>query len=296
MLKRGMVIAASLFAAGVACGAFAADSPRTLGTVQLDSRSPMKISGLPIDSVRGVLYSVGRTSGQRCGLVSANAAAAKRAAITTILEPEAGEDWPSCDSFLGGAVFKWRGNTGYVVRYRQRDTREDATNNDFFVQESTLGLQAIDVLNGEAKPENKSVQEMAAWAKSRLLGLDNETSGYKTSMADSILTDRAFLSVSRNGSVGQCRVNVDFTATDSQFAAVTTPCQSVLATTAIVDRDGAIFVVMTRAADGRPHGQVFIVDAAGVREASDIEQTLKPEVASGKILTVKKALKRLIAR
>lgn len=296
MLKSRAVTAAILFAAAVAFGAFAADSPRTLGTVQLDSRSPMKISGLPIDSLRGVLYSVGRTSGQSCGLVSANAAAAKTAAITTILEPETSEDWPSCDSFLGGAVFKWSGNTGYVVRYRQRDTREDATNNDFFVQESPLGLQAIDALNGEAKPENKSVQEIAAWAKSRLLGLANETSGYKTSTTHSIFTDKAFLSVSRNSSTGRCRVNVDFTATDSHFAAVTTPCQSVLATTSIVNREGATFIVMTQAADGHPQGQVFVVDAAGVREANDFEQALKPEVASGKILTVKKALKRLIAR
>lgn len=274
----------------------AGDLTRSLGEVEIDARSPMKIPGLRDEALRAVFYAAGRTAGQSCGVVGARDGVSKSASILPILEPEPGQDWPSCDGISGGAVFRWRGNTGYVIRYRQRDTREDTSTGDFFAMAAASGPQAWDALNREPQPAKKSLAEVASWAKSRLAGSEAEAAGFRLSRADSIATAALFLNVSRNPDSGACRVDIDFSAFDSKFAAVTRACRSILATTALERSGTTSFIVMTQDADGHAQAQVFVAGKEGVREARDLEQQLQPEIASGKILAVKKALQRRMAR
>jgi hypothetical protein len=249
------------------------------------------LARLPAGAPRPVLYYLDKKSMPSCGLLPASPGAS---AITAILETEPNQDFPYCQEVTEGAVFQSNGTTGFVFKYRQRDTREDSSTAYFFVQQSAGGLLPLDKLNDETTPENKSIQYMAAWAKSRLVSLENEKESYLTSASDSIVTDSAFLNLSRNQPSESCRVVVDLISTQSNFAPLTSVCKAVLASTVWVSAKATYFIVLTAADDDRIKGQIFSVRGNTVREESELERKLAAEISSRKILKVKESLRALV--
>jgi len=217
------------------------------------------------------------------------------ATILPILETEAGDDFPYCEAVTDEAAFAFGGKTGYVFRYKQRDTREDSSAAYFFVLQSGGAWQALDKLNGATTPANKSIRTIAAWGKSKLIGEANEKDGYETIAADSMSTESSLLNVSRNATTCQCRLVVDLVDVMSSFAPVDAPCASLLASTLLPGKDTSYFIVLFEGGDHQPVGRIFTVQEKSVQESADLEKRLATEIAGGKILPVKAALRAIVA-
>jgi hypothetical protein len=272
--------------------AIAADGQTPLARVELIKVAPKPgLAGLPASAPRPVLYYLDKARMPSCGLLPAIPGAS---AITPIFETEPYQEFPYCLEITDGAVFQSSGTTGFVFKYRQRDTREDSSTAYFFVQQAADGLVPLEKLNDETTPENKSIQYMAAWAKSRLVSLENEKESYLTSASDSIVTDSAFLNVSRNKAVGSCRVAVDLVSKQSSFEPVTSGCKAVLASTSWVSTKATYFIVLTETDGDRTKGQIFVIQGSTVREESELEEKLAAEISSRKILNVKESLRKLV--
>jgi hypothetical protein len=106
-------------------------------------KQPLKpgLASLPADAPKPVLYFLDKARTPSCGLLQPPRGASM---ITPILETEPGEDFPYCLDVTDGALFQYRGETGYVFSYRQRDTREESSTNYFFVLRSSKGWQPLD--------------------------------------------------------------------------------------------------------------------------------------------------------
>ena len=268
----------------------AADGRTPLGKAELIKVAPKPgLASLPADAPQPVLYYLNKANVPSCGLLPSGAAM-----ITPMLETEPDQNFPSCEEVTDGAAFVFGGATGYVFRYRQRDTREDRSTVYFFVQRSGGELRPLDKLNNDSPPENKSIRAVAAWAKSKLVSQDNDKDAYQTSTSDSIVTDSAFLNVSRNAATGSCRIVVDLVATQGSLGPVTTPCQTVVASTSLIANKATYFIVLTESGDHRPRGQIFVVQGNTVRETTELEERLASEIGSGKILKVKESLRPMV--
>jgi hypothetical protein len=135
---------------------------------------------------------------------------------------------------------------------------------------------------------------MAAWGKAHLVRLENEKEAYRTSPTDSIITESAFLDVSRNEKAQSCRTVVDLVATHSDFHPVTMPCKAILASTAWNSGKDVYFIVLTDTGQPQPKGQILVAQGNNVREDTELENKLSAEIGSRQILKVKAALRALI--
>lgn len=277
---------------GLGCVAWA-QTP--VAKVELIKAAPQPgLAHLPADAPQPVLYYLGKSKAPSCGLRLAEGGK-PGGTILPMLETEPGDEFPYCEEVTDEAAFEFGGNAGYVFRYRQRDTRQDTSAVYFFVQQVNGVWRALDTLNGATTPENKSIGTIAAWGKSRLVSAANEKDGYQTLAADSISTESALLQVSRNAAAGQCRVVVDPVDAKSGLEPVTTPCASVLATTLLSGKDASYFIVLIESADHATAGRIFSVQKDVVQESADLEKRLATEIAGGKILPVKAALRAMVA-
>lgn len=277
---------------GLGCVAWA-QTP--VAKVELIKAAPQPgLAHLPADAPQPVLYYAGKAKAPSCGLRLAEGGK-PGGTILPMLETEPGDEFPYCEEVTDEAAFEFGGNAGYVFRYRQRDTRQDTSAVYFFVQQVNGAWHPMDTLNGATTPENKSIRTIAAWGKSKLVGAANEKDGYQTLAADSISTESALLQVSRNAATGQCRVVVDPVDAKSSLEPVTTPCASVLATTLLSGKDASYFVVLIESADHTTVGRIFSVQKNVVQESANLEKRLATEIAGGKILPVKAALRAMVA-
>lgn len=290
MLRREWGLAVLICGLGCVAGA---QTP--VAKVELIKAAPQPgLAHLPADAPQPVLYYLGRAKAPSCGLRLAEGGK-PGGTILPMLETEPGDDFPYCEEVTDEAAFEFGGNAGYVFRYRQRDTRQDTSAAYFFVQQVNGVWRALDGLNGATTPENKSIRTIAAWGKSKLVGAANEKDGYQTLAPDSISTESALLHVSRNAAAGQCRVVVEPVDAKSSLEPVTAPCASVLATTFLSGKDGGYFIVLIEGSDHATAGRILSVQKDVVQESMDLEKRLATEIAAGKILPVKAALRAMVA-
>jgi hypothetical protein len=270
----------------------AADHQTPLAKVELLKQAPKPgLATLPASAPRPVLYYLGGASAPSCGLLPSEPGAS---IITPILETEPNEIFPNCLEVTDGAMFQYRGVTDYVFRYRQRDTREDVSTVHFFAQRSTAGIQPLYRLNEETAPVNKGIKYLAAWAKFRLISLDDEKESFVTSVSHSIITDSAILSVSRNLTMGSCRTEVDAVTTEATLSSAKAACNAILGSTSLVIGKAIYFIVMFESDGSRPIGQIVVVEGKSVREALELEKRLAAQIGSGKLLKVKESLRKLV--
>jgi len=252
------------------------------------------LAHLPADAPQPVLYYARKAKTPSCGLRPMDQGQPS-ATILPMLETEPGDDFPYCEAVTDEAAFEFGGNAGFVFRYKQRDTREDSSAAYFFVLQTDGAWRPLDKLNSVTTPGNKSIRTIAAWGKSKLVGEANEKEGYQTIAADSMSTESSLLNVSRNATTGQCRIVVDLVEAKSSFAPLDAPCASVLASTLLTAKDASYFIVLFEGTDHQTAGRVFSVQEKSVQESTDLEKRLAAEIAGGKILPVKAALRALVA-
>ncbi|MFZ4859446.1 MAG: hypothetical protein ACOYL3_23975 [Desulfuromonadaceae bacterium] len=270
----------------------AADGQTPLASVELIKQALKPgLTSLPSGAPQPVLYFLKEATTPSCGLLPSEPDATM---ITSILETEPHEVYPHCLEVTDGAKFQFYDDAGFVFRYRQRDTREDSSTVHFFVLQTSSGLQPIDKLNSETIPLNKSIKYMAAWAKSRMISIENEKDSYVTSLSDSIITDTAILNVSRNEKTGSCRTFMDVVSTQGKVSPVTTTCNTILSTTTLVHGKATYFIVLIETETRKAKGQIFKVKGNTVVESSDLEKHLAPEISSRSILKVKESLRMLL--
>lgn len=131
--------------------------------VELISKTSSRpVPGLTADAPRPVFYRLPGSFAPSCGLV-----AVRGQEITPILEVGQGESYPQCAEVVDGALFSYRNHTAYVLKYRQRDTKEDTSTAYFFVQEFQHRLRPLDFLNRATPPRNLRTKDVAVWAKGR---------------------------------------------------------------------------------------------------------------------------------
>jgi hypothetical protein len=291
---RSAVLAAIAFACALA-PAFAhareEGDPVPVASVQVTALQP-RFDHRPAGAPRAVQYSPKEGYGSpSCGLLPANP---KSADITPLVEVRKDDDWPRCDGVPEAAAFTWHGQHAYVFRALQRDTREDVYPNEQFFTATADEIEPLTELYGETTPEKKSVRWLAAWAKSRLIAKDGAAAGFVDSPKDAVVGETTVLLAGRNPTSASCRLVVDAVATDSGFAPVVLPCKSVLATASVPARAGIALLAMIDAPGQGAQGRVFVADAKGVREDADLERALQPAFATGRMLDVKAALKRVL--
>jgi hypothetical protein len=264
-----------------------------LASVELHNPAPkFGLAALPADAPRPVLYTVKNARAPSCGLLPSARAASQ---ILPILEVGPDDlNFPFCEGINEAAPFEYRNSRGFVFRYVQRDTRQETSASYFYVLESGGDLQPLDNLIGEFPPEDRSIQYMAAWGKARLVRLENEKDAYRSSPSDSIVTESAFLDVSRNETAQSCRMVVDLVATQSSLQPVMVPCKAILASTAWNSGKAVYFIVLTDSAQNQAMGHVFVTDRKTAREDFEIESRLETEIRSRQILKVKAALRQLV--
>lgn len=265
------------------------DGGTPLASVRINDQK--SFPGLPAGAPKAVWYGFppGHGHGMGCGLLAHGAAA-----IDPLVEPGEDGEWPSCVGMPDATSFDWKGQPVFVYRYLQRDTREDTYTYDAFVRVGEDGLEGVEGLEDE--PSRLSLATAAAWAKSTLAAADAASDGFRPSKRDTVLAEHGYLLVARNPASGHCRIVADRLAGGGAPAPLTLPCKAILATTSLSTPQSDWLVAMTQAPDGKPQGRVFEAGTTAVREATDTEANLAAAVASGKILVVKAALKRLVGR
>ncbi|HMK56609.1 MAG TPA: hypothetical protein VK448_08245 [Dissulfurispiraceae bacterium] len=249
-----------------------------------------RFASLPKDAPKPVLYFLENATVPSCGLLASE----KSSMITPMLETDPGENFPNCLEVTDGAMFRYRGVDGYVFRYRQRDTREDVSTVYYFVRKTSDGLQPIDKLNMETTLKNKSIKYIAAWAKFRLISLENEKDSQETSIQHSIISDAAIVNVSRNSETGSCRTVADTVFTESGIDPVSATCSAILSSTSLVRGKATYFIVLIGDESLLTKGQIFSVRDNKIHRAADLEKRLSSDIGSGNILEVKEALRKYL--
>lgn len=288
MPRPGLIAAAvgGLVALQVAA---AGEHTRPLADVTLLQGTPA-LSGMGHDAPRPVWYNLPDSLGAGCGFIDP----ARPTEITPVLEPEPQADWPSCLGFTDGAAFRWHGRSAYVFRYTQRDTREDSYPVTVYLPSSANDQALFDQLNGKDVPAKATILGLAAWGKSMLLALETAKSPYVVSAKDNLRTDHAFMVIARDPAAGSCRISMDLVAEDAGVGMVTTPCSRILATTALATTQDEYFVALLEDGDHHTRGLVFKATAHTAAELPQLEQRLVKEIAGGKVLAVKAALRKLV--
>jgi hypothetical protein len=273
--------------------AVAANDRTPLANVHLMSQAPKAgLAALPAGAPRPVLYLVNNARAPSCGLLPSTPGASM---IVPMLQVGPADDnFPYCQEIPEAATFEYGGASGFVFQYDQHDTREDTSSRYFYVLQSGGGLQPLDKLNGEISPENKSIRYMAAWGKARLTRLENEKDAYRTSPTHSIITEQAFLDISRNETAQSCRMTMDLVTTRGDLRPVTTPCKAILASTGLSSGNALYLIVLTESMQNQARGQIFVVQGNAVREDFGLESKLAAEIGSREILKVKAALRKLV--
>jgi hypothetical protein len=133
---------------------------------------------------------------------------------------------------------------------------------------------------------------MAAWAKSRLISLENEKDSYSTASPHSIITDEAILNISRNAKTGSCRTVADMVSKESGVGPVSAACNAILSSTSLVNGKTTYFIVLIEEENRRARGQIFVAQGNTVRLAPELEERLATEIRSRNILKVKEAIRK----
>ncbi len=284
--------ASPLLAAALALAAGPALAQATpLASVQLVERpATPSPAGLGADGPRAVLYFKRGSSAPGCGLLPRGGTQ-----IAPLLEPDEGSDFPQCDGVTGAVRFAWQGRPVYVVRFLQRDTREDRGDSDAVFIDGPSGLAAPDAVDTGKRPRHRPLPAVAAWVKSQLATQGEAQAGFKPSPRDVAVTDGAFLAVSVDATGGRCRLTAGSLAQETPAAPVIAPCAALLATTGFANGDDAWFVALLQTPGQHPVARVLRVGPNGVAPEAGLDAALAPTAAAGKILPVRDALRKLVA-
>lgn len=262
----------------------------SLGITILDEPNRVSIS-LNKDAPRIVRYFNEGARMPSCGLITKKAL---KNALTPILNVDAGEDFPNCASLNKAVAFNIQGEKVIAVQYSSQETRNEIEQQYFFAKQTTDGdLQPISLLNDATPPKAKTISQITAWAQ---LQIDkNRNVNHSTFLEkDSVATPNGYYGIRENKVEHICTFIASPAIGEEEPLVATRGCTRFLASTVLAGKS-EYFVGLYEGLDNKPASIIFSISNSKVKAEVGIEEKLNNASASGKILTIKNALKKLIA-
>jgi hypothetical protein len=161
-----------------------------------------------------------------------------------------------------------------------------------------------DLSSTSAPDGSKPLSQVAAWLRARWALQTDADQGARPLPEHTATTPGAYLAVSQK-SAGQCQFSVGAPERATPSLQVTHACDRVAATSVFQQGAESWFVVLLggsggsgSAAGNAGKGQalVFVSDAKGAREQPELGAELQSKAAEGKILPLRQALQKLVAK
>lgn len=260
----------------------------------------------PADAPPVRFYFAPGASAPSCGLLIASGRQ-----VLPLVEPDEGSHFPQCVGVPAAMVLQQGSQRFLLLRVKQKDTREDTSLNDMLLLDRGGVPQMRDDLSSTSAPDGgKPLPQVAAWLRARWALQTDADQGARPLPEHTATTPGAYLAVSQK-SAGHCQFSVGTPARATPSLQVTHVCERVSATSAFQQGAESWFVVLlggsggpgsTAGNPGNPgnpgKGQalVFVSDAKGAREQPELGAELQSKAAEGKILPLRQALQKLVAK
>lgn len=277
------------------------------GHAQTDARSAASLkfeSGFagppsgtwPADAPPVRFYFPPGASAPSCGLLVASGKQ-----VLPLVEPDEGSNFPQCVGVPAAMVLQQGAQRFLLLRVKQKDTREDTSLNDMLLLDRGGVPQMRDDLSSTSAPDgSKPLPQVAAWLRARWALQTDADQGARPLPEHTATTPGAYLAVSQK-SGGQCQFSVGAPERAAPSLQVTHPCERVAATSVFQQGAESWFVVLlsggsTSGTAGKSQALVFVSDAKGAREQPELGAELQSKAAEGKILPLRQALQKLVAK
>lgn len=242
----------------------------------------------PADAPAIRFYFTAGASAPSCGLL----VAAKKV-VVPLLEPDEGADFPQCTAVPSALVLQQGAERYYLLRLKQKDTREDSSLIDALLVDRGGVPVPQDDLSSTAAPTGKPLSQVAAWLRARWANQASAQQGARALPEHTATTPGAYLAMAQFP--GGCQFTLGSPERATPSLTLTKPCSSVRATSAFQQGASSWFVVLSDVEGQGAQAVVFEVDAKGAREVPDMAASLGAKAAEGKILPLRQALQKLVA-
>ena len=243
----------------------------------------------PADAPTVRFYFTAGASAPSCGLL----VAAKKV-VVPLLEPDEGADFPQCTAVPSALVLQQGSERYYLLRLKQKDTREDSSLTDTLLVDRGGMPVPLDDLSSTAAPTGKPLGQVAAWLRARWVNQANTQQGARAVPEHTATTPGAYLAVAQLAS-GGCQFTLGSPERPTPGLTLTKPCSGVKATSAFQQGASSWFVALLDTTGQGAQALVFEVDAKGAREVPELAASLGAKAAEGKILPLRQALQKLVA-
>lgn len=243
----------------------------------------------PADAPAIRFYFTAGASAPSCGLL----VAAKKW-VVPLLEPDEGADFPQCTAVPSALVLQRGTERFYLLRVRQKDTREDSSLTDMlFVDRGGVPVP-LDDLSSPSAPTGKPLNQVAAWLSAHWINQTSAQQGARALPEHTAITTDAYLAVAQFTD-GRCQFTLGSPVNSAPSLSLTKSCSSVKATSAFHQGATSWFVVLFDAEGQSAQALVFEASAKATREAPELAAPLGTKAAEGKILPLRQALQKLVA-
>lgn len=243
----------------------------------------------PADAPAIRFYFTAGSSAPSCGLL-----VAAKQVVVPLLEPDDGADFPQCTAVPSALVLQQGSERYYLLRLRQKDTREDSSLTDALLVDRGGVPVPLDDLSSTAAPTGKPLSQVAAWLRARWANQASTQQGARAVPEHTATTPGAYLALAQLTG-GGCQFTLGSPERTTPSLTLTKPCSSVRATSAFQQGASSWFVVLSDVEGQGAQAVVFEVDAKGAREVPDMAASLGAKAAEGKILPLRQALQKLVA-
>lgn len=243
----------------------------------------------PADAPAIRFYFAAGSSAPSCGLLLA-----AKQVVVPLLEPDDGADFPQCTAVPSALVLQQGSERYYLLRLRQKDTREDSSLTDALLVDRGGVPVPLDDLSSTAAPTGKPLSQVAAWLRARWANQASTQRGARAVPEHMATTPGAYLALAQLTG-GGCQFTLGSPERTMPSLTLTKPCSGVRATSAFQQGASSWFVVLSDVEGQGAQAMVFEVDAKGAREVPDMAASLGAKAAEGKILPLRQALQKLVA-
>lgn len=283
-------IAALLTLPALTPASHAQTAPRAAGQLRFESGFGGPPPGSwPADAPAVRFYFTPGSSAPSCGLL-----VAAKQVVVPLLEPDDGTDFPQCTAVPSALVLEQGRERYYLLRLRQKDTREDSSLTDALLVDRGGVPVALDDLSSTTAPTGKPLSQVAAWLRARWANQASTQQGARAVPEHTATTPGAYLALAQLTG-GGCQFTLGSPERTTPALTLTKPCSGVRATSAFQQGASSWFVVLADVAGQGAQAVVFEVDAQGAREVPDMAAALGAKAAEGKILPLRQALQKLVA-
>jgi hypothetical protein len=291
LIRHALAANVVLALAGAASAGATPPDSRDAGSVRFAAGfSGPAPSTWPADAPAVRFYFNAGDSAPSCGLL---VAAGQR--IVPLVEPDAGADFPQCTGVPSALVLQQGAARYFLLRVRQRDTREDSSLTDLLFQDRDGMPVPLEDLAGLAAPDGKPLSQVAAWLRARWANQADAQQGAKAWPEHTATTPGAYLTVAQlKGS--QCQFALGSPERATPSLKVAKHCAGVMATSAFQEGAVSWFVVLLNAGAPGRQALVFAVDAQGAREVPEWGEALGAKARDGKILPLRQEVQKLVAK